>query len=120
MISKPGTNFKRLLGTPTIDDRAKQSLAKLALEFQGEALFEFNSYSFRPDPKFANASWRIRYKLKYDACWVFDRDIKKYFDNINYKILLEKLSSTFEIENQVKAWLEAGIFEKRYTIFQLR
>ena len=31
MIPKPGTNAKRPLGIPTIHDRAKQSLAKLAL-----------------------------------------------------------------------------------------
>ncbi len=36
-IPKPGTEEKRPLGIPTMDDRAKQALAKLALEPEWEA-----------------------------------------------------------------------------------
>jgi RNA-directed DNA polymerase len=39
---------QRPLGIPTIEERAKQALAKLALEPQWEAHFENNSYGFRP------------------------------------------------------------------------
>lgn len=38
----------RPLGIPTIKDRAKQMLMKLALEPEWEAKFETNSYGFRP------------------------------------------------------------------------
>ena len=47
-IPKPGKSEKRPLGIPTLLDRAKQALAKLALEPQWEARFESNSYGFRP------------------------------------------------------------------------
>jgi RNA-directed DNA polymerase len=47
-IPKPGKIEKRPLGIPTIQDRAKQALAKLALEPEWEAKFEPNSYGFRP------------------------------------------------------------------------
>ena len=47
-IPKPGKNEYRPLGIPTIEDRAKQMLAKLALEPEWEAVFEPNSYGFRP------------------------------------------------------------------------
>lgn len=47
-IPKPGTEEKRPLGIPTIADRAKQALVKLALEPEWEARFEENSYGFRP------------------------------------------------------------------------
>lgn len=47
-IPKPGKEEKRPLGIPTIRDRAKQALAKLALEPEWEAVFENNSYGFRP------------------------------------------------------------------------
>lgn len=80
IIPKSGTNAKRLLEIPTIDNRAKQSLAKLALKSQCKALFKSNSYGFRLGHKFADATWRIRHKLKYDACWVFDGNIEKCFD----------------------------------------
>jgi RNA-directed DNA polymerase len=38
----------RPLGIPTIRDRAKQMLVKMALEPTWEAKFEPNSYGFRP------------------------------------------------------------------------
>lgn len=47
-IPKPGRKEKRPLGIPTINDRAKQMLVKLALEPEWEAKFETNSYGFRP------------------------------------------------------------------------
>jgi RNA-directed DNA polymerase len=46
-IPKPGKVEKRPLGIPTIQDRAKQALALLALEPEWEAVFEPNSYGFR-------------------------------------------------------------------------
>ncbi len=47
-IPKPGTDEKRPLGIPTMNDRALQALVKLALEPEWEARFEPNSYGFRP------------------------------------------------------------------------
>lgn len=47
-IPKPGTNEKRPLSIPTIKDRALQMLVKMALEPEWEAIFEPNSYGFRP------------------------------------------------------------------------
>lgn len=82
-------------------------------------MIESNSHGFRLGRKFTDATWRIRHKLKYDACSVFAGDIEKCFDNINHKILLEKLNAIHEIENQVKTLLEAGIFEKGASFFNL-
>ena len=47
-IPKPGKTEKRPLGIPTIADRAKQALVKMALEPEWEAKFEPTSYGFRP------------------------------------------------------------------------
>ena len=47
-IPKSGKRGVRPLGIPTIEDRAKQMLAKIALEPEWEAVFEPNSYGFRP------------------------------------------------------------------------
>jgi RNA-directed DNA polymerase len=47
-IPKPGTDEKRPLGIATMQDRALQTLIKLALEPEWEAKFEPNSYGFRP------------------------------------------------------------------------
>jgi RNA-directed DNA polymerase len=51
-IPKPGTEEKRPLGIPTMNDRALQALVKLALEPEWEARFEPNSYGFRPGVRF--------------------------------------------------------------------
>src|SRR4051812_2714862 len=47
-IPKPGKNERRPLGIPTMLERAKQALVKSALEPEWEAVFEENSYGFRP------------------------------------------------------------------------
>jgi RNA-directed DNA polymerase len=46
-IPKPGKTEKRPLGIPVMVERARQHLAKLALEPEWEARFEPNSYGFR-------------------------------------------------------------------------
>ncbi len=47
-IPKPGKDEKRPLGIPTMYDRALQGVVKAALEPEWEAIFEPNSFGFRP------------------------------------------------------------------------
>ena len=47
-IPKPGKDEQRPLSIPTLYDRTRQALVKLALEPEWEAKFEPNSYGFRP------------------------------------------------------------------------
>ena len=54
----------RPLGIPTMEDRAKQMLMKLALEPEWEARFETNSYGFRPGYSVADAKWCIARQLQ--------------------------------------------------------
>lgn len=106
---------KRPLGIPIMLDRAKQVLLLLALEPEWEYLFEPNSYGFRPGRRCHDAIEAIYLSIRNitgslkDAKYVLD--IKGCFDNINHEYLLNKLNSLPEVESQVKAWLEAGIFE---------
>ena len=51
-LPKPGRKEMRPLGIPTMEERAKQALLKLALEPEWEAVFEPNSYGFRPGVRF--------------------------------------------------------------------
>ena len=115
-ISKPGKKEKRPLGIPIIVDRAKQMLMLLALEPEWEAKFEPNSYGFRPGRSCHDAVEAIFCALhntrsQYDFKYVLDADLKGCFDNINHNYLLKKLDTLPEFTVQVKAWLEAGIFE---------
>lgn len=111
-IPKPGKKEKRPLGIPTIKDRAKQALAKFALEPQWEAKFEPNSYGFRPGRRAQDAIEAIFKSLRHKKPkWVFDADIAKCFDRINHDALLAKVDTLPEMESQIKAWLKAGIME---------
>lgn len=110
MIPKPGKTELRPLGIPTIKDRAKQNLAKLALEPEWEAVFEANSYGFRPGRNCHDAIEAIFLNLHHNRVkYVYDADIRKCFDRISHDALLEKLNTFPQMRDQIKAWLEADI-----------
>lgn len=111
-IPKPGKTEKRPLGIPIIGDRARQALAKLALEPQWEAYFEANSYGFRPGRSALDAIEAIFLNLHHDRPkWVYDADIRKCFDRINQEALLEKIQSFPQMKRQIRSWLKAGVME---------
>ena len=111
-IPKPGKTEKRPLGIPTIKDRAKQALAKFALEPEWEAVFEPNSYGFRPARSTHDAIEAIFLGLRHGVPkWIFDADIRKCFDRIDHDALLTKLNTFPAMEKQVRAWLKADIME---------
>ena len=111
-IPKSGRVEKRPLGIPVIKDRAKQTLAKLALEPEWEANFEPNSYGFRPARRAHDAIEAIFLSLRHNSPkWIYDADIRKCFDRINQKALLKKLNTYPEMEKQIESWLKAGILE---------
>lgn len=80
MIPKPGKAENRPLGIPTMADRAKQALAKLALEPEWEAYFEPNSYGFRPGRSAKDAITAIYSDINRKSYYVLDADIEKCFD----------------------------------------
>lgn len=111
-IPKPGKTEKRPLGIPTIIDRAKQQLATFAIEPEWEAVFEPNSYGFRKGRSCHDAIEAIFSHLHHDRVkYVFDADISKCFDRIDHEALLTKLNTFPQMEQQIKAWLKAGIME---------
>ncbi|WP_414589930.1 group II intron reverse transcriptase/maturase [Scytonema sp. PCC 10023] len=110
-IPKPGTEEKRLLGIPTIFDRALQALVKLALEPEWEARFEPNSYGFRAGRSCHDAVEAIFNAIKQKAKYVLDADIAKCFDRIDHEALLRKLNTSPTIRRQIRAWLKAGVMD---------
>jgi RNA-directed DNA polymerase len=110
-IPKPGKPEKRPLGIPTMEDRAKQALVKLALEPEWEARFEPNSYGFRPGRSCHDAVEAIFGAVKNKNAYVLDADISGCFDNIDQTALLEKLNTTPRLRRVIKGWLKAGVLE---------
>lgn len=110
-IPKPGKEEKRPLGIPTMKERAKQALLKLALEPEWEAKFEPNSYGFRPGRSCHDAIAAIYNGIVQKAKYVLDADIEKCFDRINHEKLLDKLNTTPTFRRQIKAWLKSGVMD---------
>ncbi len=100
----------RNLGIPTMEDRAKQCLAKLVLEPEWEAKFKGCSYGFRPGRSCHDAIQNIfgGINLSYNKK-VYEADISKCFDEIEHKYLIGKLRNFPTMRRQIKAWLKAGI-----------
>ena len=111
-VQIPKSNGKvRNLGIPTIEDRAKQALAKLVLEPQWEAKLSGSSYGFRPGRSCQDAIGDIFSSIKQGGHkqLILDADISKCFDEIDHNYLLEKLDTFPSLRKQIKAWLKAGV-----------
>ncbi len=110
-IPKPGRDEKRPLGIPTIRDRAMQCLVKLAMEPYWEALFEGNSFGFRPGRSAHDAIGAIFNQIKSKPKFVLDADIAKCFDRIDHNYLLEKIDNP-HFRPIIKQWLKSGVMDK--------
>ncbi|GET38419.1 RNA-directed DNA polymerase [Microseira wollei NIES-4236] len=110
-IPKPGTDEKRPLGIPTMNDRALPALVKLALEPEWEARFEPNSYGLGPGRSCQDAIAAIFIAINQKPKYVLDADISKCFDQIDHKKLLKKLNKSPTINRQIQAWLKSGVLD---------
>jgi RNA-directed DNA polymerase len=116
-LQKPDSPDKRPLGIPTMLQRAYQALTKLALEPEWEAVFEPNSYGFRPGRSPHDAIEAVFNFIRLKPKYVLKADIEKCFDKINHQALLDKLCTIRPIANLVQGWLKAGIVDQGQTLF---
>jgi len=107
----------RPLGIPTMVDRARQALVKLGLEPEWEAVFEPNSYGFRPGRSAHDALEAIWNFIRLKPKYVLDADIEKCFERISHSALLAKLSTIQPIAKLIRGWLKAGIMDNGQLLF---
>ena len=107
-----GNGKMRLLGIPTMKDRAMQALLLQTLDPVSETLADYNSYGFRRHRNCADAIARCFSILsKKDAPqYILEGDIKGCFDNISHEYILENTPMNKSI---LRKWLKAGYFEKQ-------
>lgn len=107
------SNFEKSKYCPldilTSEDRAKQMLAKIALEPEWEAIFESHSYGFRPRRSYHDAISALLLSLRGKAKYVLAADIQKCFDRIDHNKLLDKLSTFDQMKKQINIWLNAKV-----------
>jgi RNA-directed DNA polymerase len=110
-IAKPGTTEQRPLGIPTIQDRAAQTLVRLALEPEWEARFEPNSFGFRPGRSAHDAIELVFTGICKKPKYVLEADIAACFERIDHAALLAKLGTFPALRRAIRGWLKAGILD---------
>jgi len=110
-IPKKDKHQTRPLSIPTMEDRARQALHMFALQAIAETQGDINSYGFRRKRRCADAIDQIFKVLrqKGSSQWILEADIKGFFDNINFKWLLENVPMNKKV---LKAWLNCGFIER--------
>ena len=107
-IPKRGSPEQRPLGIPTQADRARQTLARQALEPEWEAKLAPHTYGFRPGRSCWDAIEAIFKRIVRRPQYALKVDIAKCFDRIRHTALLAKTQASPGIRRQIKAWLKAG------------
>ena len=99
---------------PTFRDRAKQVLAKFALEPQWEARFtqeDPRSYGFRP----GRGAWHARIqtvKYLWSPKFVVNGEIALCFNQMDHEAFLAKLQCCDALKTQIHAWLKTGLLNR--------
>ena len=112
----PKKNGKlRPLGIPTIKDRIVQQALVMKLEpFFEEKVFHENSCGFRPQRDVKLAIKKVVSRLESGYLYIYDFDIKGYFDNIPHKKLMKvinKYVSDGTVLDIIWKTLKAGYME---------
>jgi RNA-directed DNA polymerase len=113
-IPKPGSQEKRPLGIPTVQDRVVQTALRMLVEPIYERDFAAQSYGFRPNLGCKDALRRVDELLKAGYVHVVDADLKSYFDTIPKDRLLVLVAgkvSDRRVLALVEAFLEQQVLE---------
>jgi len=108
-IPKPNGG-KRMLGIPTVPDRFIQQMLLQALTPIWEPRFSEHSYGFRPGRRAADAVRAQEYAER-GQDWVVDLDITKFFDHVNWDVLMGKIAQAIRdkrVWKLIGKYLRAG------------
>jgi len=107
---------KRPLGIPTIEDRiVQQSVVNVLQPKFEDNLFHNWSVGYRPNRGVQRALQIILWNIEQGYNYIYDCDIKGFFDNIPHKKLigvLKKYVSDRTVLGLIEQWLKAGHMEE--------
>jgi len=101
----------RPLGIPTVADRVAQMVVKQRLEPLVEPLFDVDSYGYRPGRSAQDAVRKARRRC-WEHDWVLDLDIKGFFDNLDWGLLMKAVRKHAKhswVELYIQRWLQAEV-----------
>jgi RNA-directed DNA polymerase len=113
-IPKPGSQEKRPLGIPTVQDRVVQTALRTVLEPIFERDFAPHSYGFRPKRGCKQALRRVDELLQTGYVHIVDADLKSCFDTIPKDRLLALVGqkvSDGRLLGLIAAFLEQGVLD---------
>lgn len=111
-----GDGKLRPLGIPTVKDRIAQEIVRARLEVKLEAVFDPDSYGFRPGRSALDAVGVCR-KRCFEFKWVVDVDIEKFFDTIDHEKMMKAVRFHCGEPEQkwmilyIERWLKAGVLK---------
>lgn len=111
-IPKKNSKKKRPLGIPTIRDRVVQTLFAMALEPISEIMSDRCSFAYRPYRSAKDACqyiWFLLSRQRGSPRWIFEGDIKGFFDNICHEWILENIPMDKKILSKM---LKAGVMNE--------
>ncbi|MCA1708039.1 MAG: group II intron reverse transcriptase/maturase, partial [Actinobacteria bacterium] len=101
----------RVLGVPTVADRIAQTVVRLYLEPEVEAMFHPDSYGYRPGRSALDAVGVCR-KRCWRQDWVLDLDVRSFFDSVPHDLVLRAVARHTDerwILLYVQRWLTAPL-----------
>jgi len=98
----------RPLGIPTVADRVAQEVVRRYLEPVLEPVFHKDSYGYRPGRSAIDAI-RVARQRCWRYNWILDLDIKGFFDNIDWELLLRAVRKHTQVRwvlLYIERWLK--------------
>ena len=110
-IPKGDSGGTRPLGIPTVSDRIAQMVVKRYLEPLLDPVFHRDSYGYRPG-KSAHDALAVTRRRCWDHDWVLDLDIKSFFDEIDWTLLMRAVrqhTTCKWVLLYLERWLQAPV-----------
>lgn len=112
----PGAKLSRTLLVPTIADRILQTAAAQAMSKSYEEEFLDASFAYRPGRGVDRAIARLRQLRDQGFEYVFDADIRKFFDSVRFDLLEQQLLAQGEphwLLSLISQWIKAPFWDGR-------